>query len=200
MGLKFTVNALFWLRLTVFTVGFFPLFRWLYLGFDPQGLTANPAEYLIRSSGLWATVLLWLTLAVSPLRKLLALPFLIRVRRPLGLFAFFYTVLHGVAWALWERGLSLSSMWADILMRPFVAIGVIASLLMLMLACTSTKASMRALGSHWKRLHRSVYVIALLSVVHFYLVRSGKNDFDEVYVYAGVLAVLLCIRPILNRR
>lgn len=194
-----TSRALFWIRFVVFALGFYPVIRWFYLGIT-QDLSVNPAEYLIRSSGLWAIIFLWLTLVVSPLRHLMAIPSLIRVRRPLGLFAFFYTFLHTVAWALWEQGLQLSAMWADILMRPFVAMGAIATVLMSLLACTSTKKSMQSLGRNWKRLHRSVYVIALLSIVHFYLVRSGKNDFNEVYVYAVILAVLLLMRLLKYRR
>ena len=182
-----------WLRSLVFIVGMFPLLRWGYLGFT-QGLSANPAEFLIRSSGIWATVLLWLTLAVSPLRQLFSAPSLVRIRRPLGLFSFFYTVLHVVGWALWEHGFVLSRMWTDILVRPFITLGAMAMLLMLLLACTSTHRAMRSLGANWKRLHRSVYAIAVLSIVHFYLVRSGKNDFFDVYGYAAVLGVLLGMR------
>ncbi|MCQ9616896.1 sulfoxide reductase heme-binding subunit YedZ [Paenalcaligenes niemegkensis] len=186
-------------RIAVFSIGFFPLLRWLILGFT-QGLSANPAEFLIRSSGIWATVLLWLTLAVSPVRHIAAVPSIIRVRRPLGLFAFFYTVLHVLGWALWERGLSLNAMFSDIFDRPFIAIGAIATVLMLLLACTSTHAAMRRLGANWKRLHRSVYLIGVLSIAHFYLVRSGKNDFNDVYLYGAVLLILLGSRLWYRRR
>lgn len=177
----------------LFLLCLYPLGRWVFLAFS-DGLTANPPEFLIRSSGLWALVMLCLTLAVTPVRRLLGQPALVRLRRMMGLFAFFYTVLHVLGWAMWERGWSPASMWLDIVQRPFIAIGTIATLAMLALACTSTQGWMRRLGRAWSRLHRLVYPIAILSVWHFYLVRAGKNDFVEPYVYIVVLAMLFALR------
>ena len=187
------------LRVAVFVLGLYPVFRWLYLGFA-GGLTANPAEFLIRSSGIWATVLLWATLTVSPLRRLLTIPSLIRLRRPLGLFAFFYTCLHVLGWALWEHSWRWEAMLDDIFSRPFITLGTLATILMLALACTSTQSTMRRLGPKWKSLHRSIYAIAIFALVHFYLVRSGKNDFADVYVYGAILVVLLVARLPFARR
>lgn len=183
------------LKLFLFLLALFPVFRWLWLGFN-DGLGANPPEFLIRSTGIWALVALWLTLAVTPLRRLLHQPALLRVRRMLGLFAFFYTALHLLGWAYWERGWSIASMWDDVVDRPFITVGVIAFVPMLALACTSTHGWMRRLGRRWQTLHRSVYAIAVLSVLHFWLVRSGKNDFFEPYAYATVLALLLFFRVV----
>jgi sulfoxide reductase heme-binding subunit YedZ len=177
----------------LFLLALFPVFRWVWLGFN-DGLGANPPEFLIRSTGIWALVALWLTLAITPLRRLLHQPALIRLRRMLGLFAFFYTALHLLGWAYWERGWSLASMWDDVVQRPFITIGMVAFVPMLALACTSTHGWIRRLGRRWQTLHRSVYAIAALSVLHFWLVRSGKNDFFEPYVYAFILAILLLIR------
>jgi len=143
----------------------------------PEGLGANPPEYLIRSTGIWAVVLLWVTLCVTPLRRLIGQPALVRVRRMLGLFSFFYTTLHVLGWAWWERGWSVTEMWTDVLQRTFVWVGVLAVIPMLLLAMTSTRGWMRRLGSGWQRLHYSIYPIAALSVWHFWLVRSGKADF-----------------------
>jgi sulfoxide reductase heme-binding subunit YedZ len=112
----------------------------------------------------------------------------------LGLFAFFYTCLHLLGWAFWERGWSLASMWDDIVQRTFITIGVVAFVPMVALACTSTRGWMHRMGKRWQTLHRSIYFIAALSVWHFWLVRAGKNDFFDPYLYGLVLAVLLLIR------
>lgn len=177
----------------IFLAALYPVFRWLWLGYG-GALGANPSEFLIRSSGIWALVLLLLTLLVTPVRLWLAQPALVRLRRMLGLFAFFYTSCHVLAWAFWEHGWLVTSLWDDIWQRTFIGVGVLAFIPMLALAITSTHGWMRRLGRNWQRLHRMVYAIAALSVWHFWLERAGKNDFSEPYVYAGVLALLLFAR------
>lgn len=177
----------------VFMLCLYPFARWTWLGFN-DGLGANPPEFLIRSSGIWALVALGLTLSVTPLRRIINQPALVRVRRMLGLFAFFYTCLHLLGWAFWERGWSLSSMWSDVVQRTFITVGMVAFLPMLALAVTSTRGWIHRMGRHWQQLHRSVYAIAVLSVWHFWLVRAGKNDFFEPYVYGAMLAALLLVR------
>jgi sulfoxide reductase heme-binding subunit YedZ len=183
----------------VFLLALYPVYLWLWLGFT-DGLTANPPEYLIRSSGIWALVALCLTLAVTPLRRLLKQPALVRLRRMLGLFAFFYTCLHFLGWAWWERGGSFASMWHDIVQRPFIAIGMLALLPMLAMALTSTRGWIRRLGHNWRRLHYAIYPIAVLSVAHFWLIRAGKNDFFEPKVYGAVVVLLLLARLLLFLR
>ncbi|NYT43353.1 sulfoxide reductase heme-binding subunit YedZ [Alcaligenaceae bacterium] len=177
----------------VFLLCLYPLLRWFWLGFS-DGLSANPAEFLIRSSGIWALVALGATLAITPVRRALDQPALVRLRRMLGLFAFFYTVLHLLGWAYWERGWSLVSMWDDVVQRTFITIGMVAFVPMVALAFTSTRGWIRRLGRRWATLHRSVYAIAALSVWHFWLVRAGKNDFFDPYMYGAVLAILLLAR------
>lgn len=177
----------------VFVVCLYPLVRWLWLGLH-DGLGPNPTEFLIRSSGIWALVALWLTLCVTPLRRLLGWPIVIRYRRMLGLYAFFYTVLHVIAWAWWDRGGDWAAMWQDIRQRDFILIGTLAVLCLVPLALTSTQGWIRRLGRHWRRLHTLVYPAAVLSVLHFYLMRAGKNDFAEPHLYALGLAVLLGVR------
>jgi sulfoxide reductase heme-binding subunit YedZ len=177
----------------VFLLCLYPLARWIWLGLG-DGLTANPPEFLIRSSGIWALVALGLTLTITPLRRMIRQPALVRLRRMLGLFAFFYTVLHLLGWAFWERGWSLASMWEDIVQRTFILVGMLAFVPMVALAVTSTQGAIRRMGHHWQNLHRSVYAVAALSVWHFWLVRAGKNDFFEPYVYGAILAALLLIR------
>ncbi|MDS1140942.1 protein-methionine-sulfoxide reductase heme-binding subunit MsrQ [Pusillimonas sp. SM2304] len=179
----------------VFALALYPLARWLWLGLN-GGLTANPPEFLIRSSGIWALVALVLTLAVTPLRRLIKQPALVRLRRMLGLFAFFYTCLHVLGWAFWERGWSLASMWDDVVQRTFILVGVAAFVPMAALAATSTRGWIHRMGRNWQHLHRSVYLVAALSVWHFWLVRAGKNDFSEPYLYGAVLAALLLCRLI----
>lgn len=174
-------------------VGLYPLLRWFYLGLH-DALTANPPEFLIRSSGLWALIFLWLTLSISPLARALHQPALVVVRRLLGLFCFFYTLLHGAAWAQWECGLSIYRMAMDIAQRPFIFIGTVATALLLALALTSTRQAMRRLGGRWKTLHRSIYVIALLSLWHYWLVKEGKQDFRLPIYHASLFAALMLER------
>lgn len=178
----------------VFLLCLFPVYRWVWLVVGGAGLSANPPEFLIRSTGIWAMVLLLATLAITPIRRLISQPALLVWRRMLGLFSFFYTLLHVLGWAWWERGGSLYQMWLDILERTFVWVGLLAAVPMLLLALTSTRGWMRRLGRGWQRLHYSIYAVAVFSVWHFWLVRSGKVDYREPFVYAGVLAVLLWAR------
>ena len=179
-------------------LGLFPLARWLVLGYLGD-LTANPQEFLTRSSGIWALALLWAALAVTPLRRL-GWAGLLRHRRKLGLYAFFYTVLHVIAWAIWDRGGVPASMWADLWQRDFIGIGALAMLCLVPLALTSTHGWMRRLGRWWIRLHWLVYPAAILSVWHFDWMRAGKNDFFEPHLYAWVLAVLLGVRIVWRAR
>ena len=183
----------------LFILGLYPLALWTGLGLT-DGLTANPPEYLIRSSGEWALVGLCLVLAASPLQKLLHLDFLLRHRRMVALYSFFYAGLHVLGWAFWEQGLLPAAMWSDIVNRLFITVGTVAVVLMVPLAFTSTRGWMRRLGRNWKRLHRLVYVVAGLELWHFWLVRAGKNNFDRVWVYIAVVALLLIFRLVWQRR
>lgn len=190
---RWTPQQLARVKPLIFLLCLYPLLRWLWRG--SQGdLTANPAQFLILSSGLWALVMLLATLGITPLRRMLDQPALIGLRRMLGLFSFFYTVLHIAGWAWWEHQLLADLIWQDVLNRTFITVGVLATLPLFALALTSTRGWMRRMGSRWQTLHRSIYLIALLSIWHFWLVRAGKNDFFEPYVYGGVLAVLLGLR------
>ncbi|TAM86044.1 MAG: sulfoxide reductase heme-binding subunit YedZ [Candidimonas sp.] len=175
--------------------GLFPLLRWVVLAWF-GGLGVNPQEFLIRSSGIWALALLWATLAVTPLRWLTGQGSLVRQRRKLGLYAFFYTVLHVLAWAVWDRGGAPAAMWTDLWQRDFIGVGALAVLCLVPLAATSTQGWIRRLGRGWKRLHLLIYPAACLSVLHFDWMRAGKNDFLEPRVYAAILALLLGYRVV----
>lgn len=155
-------------------------------------LGANPAETLIRSTGDWSLRLLCLGLAVTPLRVWLRLPALARFRRMLGLFAYFYVVCHLLSYAWFDMGFYLDEIARDIAKRPFILVGFAAFVLLTPLAATSFNRAVRALGGRgWQRLHRAVYAVALLAILHFFWMRAGKRNFGEVAVYAAILALLL---------
>ncbi|MCB1996990.1 MAG: sulfoxide reductase heme-binding subunit YedZ [Burkholderiaceae bacterium] len=158
-------------------------------------LGANPAEALIRGTGDWALRFLWLTLAVTPLRLWFGWVALLRLRRMLGLFTFFYAVLHFTSYAWLDQGLALDAILRDIAKRPFILVGTAALLVMLPLAATSFNRAVRALGGRrWQTLHRAVYGVALLALLHFLWMRAGKQLFGEVSVYGALLAVLFGAR------
>ena len=179
------------LKPAVFLLSLGPLV-WLMGGALTDRLGVNPAETLIRSSGDWALRFLCLALAVTPLRQWTGWQPLARFRRMLGLYAFFYAALHLLCYAWLDMGLDLAAILKDIAKRPFILVGTAALLLLLPLAATSFNSAIRALGARrWQALHRTVYVVAGLALLHFYWMRAGKNDFAEVMVYAAVLVALL---------
>ena len=167
-------------------------FAWLLYRALANTLGPNPAEALIRATGDWTLRFLCLTLAVTPLREAFGLPALARLRRMLGLFTFFYAVLHFLCYAWLDMGLDLATIADDIPKRPFALVGFTALLLMLPLAATSFNRAIKTLGAaRWQSLHRTVYAIVLLGLLHFFWMRAGKNDFAEVAVYAAIVALLL---------
>ncbi|MCB2022660.1 MAG: sulfoxide reductase heme-binding subunit YedZ [Burkholderiaceae bacterium] len=175
----------------VFAVCMLP-FVWLLFGALTDSLGANPAEALIRGTGDWVLRGLCVTLAVTPLRQLTGRPELARYRRMLGLFTFFYLVLHFLSYAWLDMGFDPQAIARDIPKRPFALVGFAAFLLMLPLAATSFNRAIKALGAkRWQALHKLVYAIAVLALLHFFWMRAGKNDFAEVAVYAAIIAVLL---------
>jgi methionine sulfoxide reductase heme-binding subunit len=178
----------------VFAASLLPL-AWLICGamqWLGASLGADPVKKLEHECGKTALNFLLLTLAVSPVRSLAGLPQLLRLRRMLGLFAFFYATLHFSVYLVLDLELNWHMLGADIAKRPYITIGFTALLLMIPLALTSTNGMMRRLGRRWQSLHRLVYVIALLGVWHFYW--QVKRDVREPLIYAGVLAMLLVYR------
>ncbi len=155
-------------------------------------LGANPAEALIRATGDWTLRGLCVVLAVTPLRTWLGWPELVRFRRLLGLLVFFYASLHMLSYAWFDMGFDLADTLQDIVKRPFIWLGFSGFVILLALAATSFNRAMRWLGGkRWQMLHRGVYLVAVLAVLHFWWMRAGKQDFDEVLVYAAILGVLL---------
>lgn len=155
-------------------------------------LGANPAEALIRGLGDWTLRLLCVTLAITPLRVLTGWARLASWRRGLGLWTFAYACQHLLAYVWLDMGADAAEVWYDVLQRPFIWVGMAAWLGLLPLATTSFNRAIKTLGAaRWQRLHRLVYGVALLAVLHFYWMRAGKQLFGEVYVYAALLALLI---------
>jgi methionine sulfoxide reductase heme-binding subunit len=175
----------------VFALALIP-FAWLLYGALTNHLGANPAEHLERALGDWALRFLCLTLAVTPVRVITATPALARFRRMLGLFMFFYAALHLLAYAWFDMGLDFGDIAKDIPKRPFVLVGFSAFVLLVPLAATSFNRAVKALGAkRWQALHKLVYVVAVLAILHFFWIRAGKHNFAEVAVYAAILGTLL---------
>ncbi len=180
----------------VFVAALLP-FAWLLWGALTQNLGPNPAEALIRSTGDWTLRFLCIVLAVTPLRVITGTPALARLRRMLGLFVYFYAVLHMLCYSWLDMEFVIGDIVRDIAKRPFILVGFLALLLLTSLAATSFNRAIRLLGARrWQWLHRLVYVVAGLAVLHFFWMRSGKNDYAEVFVYAAILAVLLGWRAV----
>lgn len=180
------------LRIVVFVAALGPL-AWLGAGFATDQLGANPIEALTHSTGEWALRFLLLSLALTPLRLLSGLAWPMRLRRMLGLYAFFYASLHLACYLWLDQFFDWPAIGRDIFKRPFITVGFAAFVLLLPLAATSFKAAIRALGGRrWQALHRSVYAIAVLSVIHFWWL--VKRDIREPLIYAALLAALFAIR------
>lgn len=159
----------------------------------PESLGANPAEFITRATGDWTLRFLLITLAVTPVRRLTGWNWLLRLRRMLGLFAFFYGVVHFSSYIAFDHVFDVAAIIKDIVKRPFITVGFAALLSMTPLAITSTNAMVRRLGARrWLLLHRSIYVIGVLGVLHFWWM--VKADLTEPVIYAAILAILLGYR------
>jgi sulfoxide reductase heme-binding subunit YedZ len=165
---------------------------WLVIAALTNQLGANPAEALVRATGDWTLRALCLVLAITPVRTVLGIAALARMRRMAGLFVYSYVVLHLLAYGWFDMGFELADIAKDIAKRPFILVGFSAFVLLTPLALTSFNRAIKALGAkRWQLLHRLVYAVAALAVLHFFWMRAGKNNFAEVAVYALVLGVLL---------
>jgi sulfoxide reductase heme-binding subunit YedZ len=170
-------------------------FAWLVYGAFTDGLGANPAEYLIRANGDWTLRFICIVLAVTPLRVITKWNALARFRRMLGLFAYFYVVVHLLSYSWFDMEFDIAGIAKDIAKRPFILVGFAAFVLLTPLAATSFNRAIRALGAkRWQALHKLIYLIAGLGLLHFFWMRAGKNNFAEVFVYVAIIAVLLAWR------
>ena len=182
-----------------FLLALLPLAR-LIIGFALDKLGANPIELITRSTGTWTLSFLMITLAVTPLRRITQWHWLLKLRRMFGLFAFFYACLHFTTYVWLDQFFDWPAIWKDILKRRFIWIGFSALVLLIPLALTSTNAAVRKIGArNWQRLHRLVYVIATVGVVHYWWL--VKKDITQPALYAAVLTLLLAFRvAVLLRR
>jgi len=157
-------------------------------------LGANPQEAILRATGLWCLTILLVTLGVTPLRRLLNWPELVLLRRMLGLWTFAYAVVHLLSFWAFEHEFVWAEVLRDAIKRPFVTVGLIAFGLLVPLAITSNQSAIRRLGMAWKRLHRLVYAVVLLALVHFFLHRTGKSNFTDPLIATAVTGLLLGLR------
>ncbi|MCB5189817.1 sulfoxide reductase heme-binding subunit YedZ [Methylobacillus arboreus] len=184
-------TSIAWIKRGIFLLALGPLIRLFWLGFTDQ-LGANPVEFIEHSTGTWALVALLLSLAVTPLRLLFNMGWLVSLRRMLGLFMFFYACLHFLAYLWLDHWFDWAGIGADIIKHPYVLVGFLALILSIPLAVTSTDAMIRKLKRRWKTLHLLAYPVAILGVLHYlWLV---KKDISQPLIYALILFILLLIR------
>ena len=177
----------------VFVLALVPLLRMVYL--TVTGQLVEPLEFITRGTGDWTLYFLCFTLAVTPLRRITKWNWLIKLRRMLGLYMFFYGFLHFMTFLWFDHFFDFAEMWKDVLKRPFITVGFIAFVLLIPLAVTSTNAMVKRLGGkRWQWLHRLIYVIAPLAILHFWWMKAGKHNFTEPIIYGTILGVLLLMR------
>ncbi len=181
-----------WTKIVVFLVCLIPLGMLVWRGLN-NGLGANPVEFIQLTTGRWTLRFLVFTLCVTPFRKVLKLPDLIRFRRMLGLFAFSYLCIHFLTYLVLDQSLDLSAIWKDVARRPFVTVGFLGFLLLLPLAITSTAGWIRRLGGkRWQALHRAIYFAAVCGVIHYYW--KVKSDVRMPLFYGALVGILLLWR------
>jgi len=181
-------------KIVLFILALLPFIRLVSFVFLDK-LGANPVEFITRNTGDWTLYFLCITLAVTPLRKLLHMPWLIRCRRMLGVYAFFYAFLHFMTFLWFDHFFDIAEMWKDVIKRPFITVGFIAFVLLIPLAVTSTNGMIKRLGGkRWQWLHRMIYVIVPLGVLHYFWMKAGKHDFSQPVLFGIIVAALLMIR------
>jgi len=186
------------LKTAIFLLALVPFARMVYL--TVTGQLVEPLEFITRGTGDWTLYFLCITLGVTPLRKLSKWNWLVKLRRMLGLFAFFYAALHFMTFLWFDHFFDLQEMWKDVLKRPFITVGFTAFVLLIPLAVTSTNAMVRRLGGkRWQWLHRLIYVIAPLGILHFWWMKAGKHNFTQPIIFGLIVALLLGIRLYWNR-
>lgn len=182
-----------WIKALVFVLALLPFAR-LAWG-TASGSFTDPLAAITNGSGEWALYFLCITLGVTPLRRLTGWNWLVKLRRMLGLYAFFYALLHFIAFLWFDHVFDVAAMLADVVKRPFILVGFIAFVLLVPLAATSTNAMIRRLGGkRWQWLHRLIYLIAPLAILHFWWMKAGKNDFAQPMLFGAVVAALLGLR------
>ena len=182
------------LKAGLFVLALLPFIRLFVYAFTDQ-LGANPIEFITRSTGDWTLYFLCITLAVTPLRRFTGWNWLIKLRRMIGLFAFFYAASHFTTFLWFDHFFDLTAMLKDVYKRPFITVGFIAFVLLIPLALTSTNGMIKRLGGkRWQWLHRTIYGIAMLGILHFWWMRAGKHNFEKPIVFGMIVGVLLLLR------
>jgi len=193
MAFNPTPKQLSAIKAVLFVLALLPFARLVYL--TATGQFVEPLEAITRGTGDWVLYLLCITLAVTPLRRLTGWNWLVKLRRMAGLFAFFYAFLHFLAFLWFDHFFDLAEMWKDVLKRPFITVGFIAFVLLIPLAVTSTNGMIRRLGGkRWQWLHRLIYVVAPLGILHFWWMKAGKNNFTEPFIFGVIVVLLLGVR------
>ena len=181
------------LKAVLFALGLVPVAKMAYLTLSDQ--LVEPLEHITRGTGDWVLYFLCITLAVTPLRKFTVWNWLLKLRREVGLFAFFYAFLHFMTFLWFDHFFDLAAMWKDVLKRPFITVGFAAFVLLIPLAATSTNAMIRRLGGkRWQWLHRLIYLIAPLGILHFWWMKAAKHNFEQPIIFGVIVAVLLGLR------
>ena len=181
------------IKASLFVLALLPFVRMVWL--TVTGQLVEPLEFITRGTGDWVLYFLCITLAVTPLRRLSGWNWLLRLRRMLGLYAFFYAFLHFMTFLWFDHFFDLAEMWKDVVKRPFITVGFIAFVLLVPLAVTSTNGMIRRLGGkRWQWLHRLVYVIAPLGILHFWWMKAGKHNFTQPIIFGLIVAALLGVR------
>ena len=181
------------LKASVFALALAPVAKMAYLTVTQQ--LVEPLEHITRGTGDWVLYFLCMTLAVTPLRKITGWNWLLKLRRELGLFAFFYAFLHFLTFLWFDHFFDVAAMWKDVLKRPFITVGFTAFVLLIPLAVTSTNAMIRRLGGkRWQWLHRLIYLIAPLGIVHFWWMKAAKHNFQQPIIFGVIVAALLGLR------
>ena len=181
------------LKAAIFILALVPFARLVYL--SVMGSLTDPLAFITHSSGDWTLYFLVMTLCVTPLRRLLKWNWLVRLRRMVGLYAFFYAVIHFTAFLWFDHFFDVAEMWKDVLKRPFITVGFIAFVLLIPLAVTSNNAMIRKLGGkRWQWIHRLIYIIAPLGILHYWWMKAAKNNIGQPLLFAVIVAVLLGAR------
>jgi len=181
------------IKAAVFALALVPFVRLIYLTLT--GALVEPLQFITRSTGDWTLYFLCITLAVTPLRRFSKWNWLLKLRRMVGLFAFFYALLHFTTFLWFDHFFDVADMLRDVAKRPFILVGFIAFVLLVPLAVTSTNAMVRRLGGkRWQWLHRLIYAIAPLGVLHFWWMKAAKHDLNQPMLFVGIVTVLLALR------
>lgn len=182
------------IKASLFVLSLVPFLRLVWAVFTDH-LGANPLEFITRNTGDWTLYFLCITLSITPLRRLMNWPWLIKLRRMFGLFAFFYVSLHFLTFLWFDHFFDVAEMLKDVGKRPFILVGFSAFLLLIPLAVTSTNKMVKRLGAaRWQLLHKLIYVIICLGILHFFWMKAGKHDFNQPILFASIVAVLLAMR------